>query len=127
MRPRMMDGQFGYESVLRSHNKFIKTRVDVIVVWLHWLLLRNIFKSHGGEGAVTTFLTEHLPRSLGWNGDKKSYLLKYELAMRTYGIGIWVRGEDIDVSFVTLETSTKIGIPIRRLVNPSNDLNLENA
>ena len=54
-RPRLMDEEFGYESVLRSHNKFIKTRNDIAVVWLHWLLLRNVFKSHGGEGSITNF------------------------------------------------------------------------
>lgn len=128
-RPDMMNKNFGYESVLRSHFRFLKTKADIVVLWLHWILLRNVFKSHGGEGGLTELLTEHLPRGLGWNGDKKSYLLKYEFDGRFYVLGVWLRQDSalLDVSLVTVERSVKVGIRVAAIVDGSMNLVFSNA
>ena len=117
-RKRTVDEEFGLESVMKSHNKFVKTRSDIAVVWIHYIFLRNLMKSLGGDNAITEKATEVLPRNLGWNGEKQSYLLKYCLDDRVFALGIWVRGNILDCSFVTLQRSLKIGIPIDAVIRP---------
>ena len=114
--PDVYDKDFGLESVLRAHNQQIKTRSDVLICWMHWILLKSGFKCHGGEFQITEIKTEKLPRSFGWNGDKQSYLLKYSYADRFFALGVYVRGSNADISFVTYETSMQVSIPIADLV-----------
>ena len=114
--------EFGLESVLRSHNPYIKTKPDIVLIWLHYICLRNLMKSHGGEGMTTEFRTEHLPRNLAWNGLIQRYLIKYEFQYATYILGIYIRKGEADCSLVTLEKSLRIGIPINDLVR--NDLTI---
>ena len=114
--------EFGLESVLRSHNQFAKTRSDIVVLWLHYVMLRNLFKAHGGEGALTELRTEQLPRNLCWNGIVQRYLIKYESKYIFYGLGVWIRGEELDCSLVSLKKSLRIGIPLEELVR--DDLTL---
>ena len=124
-RGRVRYEEFGLESVLRSHSKFIKNTSDVCVVWLHFVLLRNLFKCHGGEGAITEQRTEHLPRNLGWNGERRLYMLKYEYQYRNFGLGIFIRDDEADASLVTLQRSIRIAIPISELVR--QDLTIRDA
>ena len=44
------------------------------------------------------------------------------MACQNYGLGIWVRDDVADASFVTLEKSMKIGIPVTDLVDRDNNL-----
>ena len=117
--------EFGLETVMRSHNSSIKTRNDVLVIWLHYVLLRNLFKTYGGEGAITNDKTEQLPRNLGWNGERRLYLLKYEFGNRAYALGIFIRKEEADCSLVTLNRSLRIGIPVYELIR--EDLSMRDA
>lgn len=115
--------EFGLESVLRSHNPFIKNRSDVMVVWMHYCMLRNLYKTYGGEGSVTEEKTEHLPRGLGWNGERNIYLLKYEFKNMSFALGIFIRDNEADCSLVTLSRSLRIGIPVNSLVLPDLTMN----
>ena len=108
--------EFGLESVLRAHNPFIKTKSDVCLMWLHYVCLRNLMKSHGGEGSIIEERTESLPRNLTWNGLIQRYLIKYEFRYATYVLGVYIRKDEADCSLVTLEKSLRIGIPISELV-----------
>ena len=90
--------------------------MTLLVVWLHYILMRNLFKSLGGDNAITDKMTEVLPRNLGWNGEKQAYLLKYTFENKTFAMGIWVRGNVLDCSFVTLQRSLKIGIPLEEII-----------
>lgn len=126
-RAKILDEDFGLQSVLRSHYPFIKNKADVLVVWLHWMLLRNLFKGHGGEMALTEELTEHLPRSLGWNGEKQTYLLKYEANNRLYSVGVYIRGNNADCCLVTLQRSLKVSIPIDHLIRHDFTMKAETA
>ena len=109
--------EFGLESVLRSHNPYIKNKNDICVVWLHYVCLRNLLKSHGGEGMITELRTETLPRNLAWNGVIQRYLIKYEYKFATFILGIYIREKEADCSLVTLQKSLRIGIPIDDLVH----------
>lgn len=126
-RAKILDEDFGLQSVLRSHYPFIKNKADVLVVWLHWMLLRNLFKGHGGEMALTEEYTEHLPRSLGWNGEKNTYLLKYEANKRLYSLGIYLRGSVAECSLVTLQRSLKVSIPIDNFIRHDFTMKAETA
>merc|ERR1719411_293123 len=101
----------------------MKTRSDVVIIWMHYVLCRNLMKSLGGEAAVTEKPTEMLPRNLGWNGEKQCYLLKYCLGNRVVALGCWVRGKNLECSLVTLCRSLKIGLPISVLVR--NDMSMD--
>lgn len=113
---------FGLESVVRSHAKFVKNMPDVVVVWLHYIMLRNLFKTHGGEGAITEDKTEQLPRNLGWNGERRSYLIKYEYKYVDLALGVYLRDNEADCSLVTLMRSVRFGVPVNVLVR--NDLTI---
>lgn len=115
-RAKIMDVEFGLESVLLAHSKYIKTKHDIIVCWLNWVLCRNNFKCVGGENSITGILSERLPRNFGWNGDKQSYLLMYERDRKTYGLGIWIRHDIVDIALVTLQKSLKVGIVVSKVV-----------
>ena len=108
--------EFGLETVMRSHNTSLKSRSDVIMVWLHYCFLRNLFKTLGGEGAISEHRTEHLPRHLGWNGERKVYVLKYEYDNRIFVLSVYIRDKEADASIVTLEKSLRIAIPVADIV-----------
>lgn len=126
-RPELMDSSFGYESVLRSHFRYCKTKYDVLVIWLHWVLLKSLFKAKGGEGELTNYLTENLPKGMGWNGEKKTYLLKYEFNCRNHAVGIWVRNDVVEVSIVTLEKCMRVGILVDTLLTKEFKLDTSTA
>ena len=63
---------YALELAMNNHAKYIKTKIDVMVVWFHWCLLRNGFYFFGGELTHSDIHSETLPPNLGFNGD--SYL-----------------------------------------------------
>ena len=115
--PGIVREDFGFQSVQRSHQKYIKNSSDMLMIWLHYVLLRNRFKTMGGDYQSGTDLSEHLPRNLGWNGDKQAYYVKYENNRRVFGFGVYIRNGRADCSMVTLQKSIKIGIPISDVID----------
>ena len=110
---RVADLGFGLESVLRAHQKLIRTKSDVVVVWLNWLLLKNGFLCSSSDDATV----ESLPASIGWDGARKCYLLKYVKDDTSYGLGVWVReGSYCDISLVTMSKSLKIGLDLNDIL-----------
>ena len=111
---------YGLELVLLVHSPVIKTRSDVLCVWLHWCFLRNGFQSHGGEFTHVDVSSENLPRNLGWNGDKKAYILKYVVDTQPYAVGIFIKDDDnevVEISVITLHKSMRLGISVSDLVD----------
>ena len=124
--PQLADGPiYGLELVLLTHSKVIKTNADIVVVWLHWCLLRNGFANHGGEYTHVDYHSENLPANLGWNGDKQAYILKYEHGTVPYAVGMYLNEDTIELSMVAIHKSLRIGIAISDLVD--EDLQLKEA
>ena len=113
---------YGLELVLTVHSPVIKTATDVLVVWLHWCFIRNGFDAHGGEFTHVDYSSENLPRNLGWNGDKRAYILKYLRERTPYVLGVYLRDDEnvVEISLVTLHQSMRLSMSISDLVNPDD-------
>ena len=108
--------EFGFELCLKGHSEDIKSRADVIVLMLHWRLLRSSFLSIGDIHYTHDIPTEILPLNLGWLGDNDSYILKYIFKNNTYILAITVKDVDLDVKLqsekdivsITLECNNSV-------------------
>lgn len=115
--------EFGLESVLRGHRHLVKTKADVCVVWLHYLLIRNLFKTTGGEVVKAEKPTETLPPNLGWSGEKRSYFLRYYKDGCWFSLGACARDQTLECSLVTVARCLKVGIPLNTLVTDDLTVN----
>ena len=76
--------EFGLELILKAHSSEIKTRGDVIVLMVHWRLLRHSFLCVGDIHYYHSIPTELLPLNLGWDNDTGVYCLKYSYKRKLY-------------------------------------------
>ena len=65
------------ELCLKSHAEDVKTRNDVLLIIVHWRLLRHSFLCIGDVFFTHHIPSELLPLNLGWNGDTESYCCKF--------------------------------------------------
>ena len=115
--------QYGLELALTTHSKIIKSREDLVVVWLHWCFVKNGFKNHGGEFTHRDYSSENLPYNLGWNGDKGAYILKYRLESVPYVVALFLDNDSqLVLSLVSLDKSFRISIMTKDLVDDALQL-----
>lgn len=69
--------EFGFELCLKAQAEDIKTRSDVVLMLLHWRLLRHSFLCIGDFHYTHHIPSELIPLNLGWNASTNLYSLKF--------------------------------------------------
>ena len=82
--------EFGLELCLKAQSEDIKTKSDIILILVHWRLLRHSFLCVGDVHYVHSIPSELLPINLGWNGDDGTYLIKYSYKRKLYMMALLV-------------------------------------
>lgn len=109
---------FGFQLVLKAHSKDIKNSYDVLIVLVHWRLLRYGFICLGDGPSSGKLPSEVLPLNLGWDGTLKGYFLKYENMAKQFLLSLHIKENGTEVGLLSDSRVTKVAVEIKNIVDP---------
>ena len=102
--------EFGHQLLLKAHSKDIKSRTDVLTLFVHWRLLRYGFICLGDGPSPSNIPSEVLPLNLGWDGDLRGYFLKYEVKKKQFLLSLHVKDDLTEIGLLSDMRVTKVAV-----------------
>ena len=118
--------EFGFELCLKSHAEDIRTDTDIVMLLMHWRLLRHSFLSIGDMFDETLIPSELLPKNLGWNGEYERYMVKYTFKNKFFLCSVAKIGKEVVVLLQTEAYLRMASFRVSKLIDgPDLNINMQ--
>lgn len=119
--------EFGFELCLKAHSEDIKNRADIILIMIHWRLLRHSFLCVGDVHYIHSVPSELIPLNLGWNGDDNSYLVFYAYKRQMYRLAVVVDDKRLTLKLWSESTISTVRLDMGSVLDDNLVVNMQRA
>lgn len=119
--------EFGFELCLKAHSEDIKNRADIILIMVHWRLLRHSFLCVGDVHYIHSVPSELIPLNLGWNGDDNSYLVFYAYKRQMYRLAVVCQDKLLTLKLWSEKTIATVRLDTGTVMDDALVVNMQKA